>query len=53
MPTGEPQRGQIERREAISSRALRCFPQVQMNLMVMTGRDQIPIPKHQKPNKKQ
>jgi hypothetical protein len=37
MPTGEPQRGQTDRRAAISSRALRCFPQVQTNLMVMPG----------------
>jgi hypothetical protein len=39
MPTGEPQRGQTERRAAISSRALRCFPQVQTNLMVMENQN--------------
>lgn len=38
MPTGAPQRGHTERREAISSRARRCLPQVQTNLIVMAGR---------------
>jgi hypothetical protein len=35
MPTGAPQRGQMERRAAISSRARRCLPQLQTNLIAM------------------
>src|SRR5437899_1316738 len=35
-PTGAPQRGHTERRVAISSRARRCFPQRQINLMDMS-----------------
>src|SRR5262249_36050611 len=36
MPTGDPQRGQTVRRDAISSRARRCLPQLQINLIVIS-----------------
>src|SRR5947207_1969716 len=35
MPTGAPQRGQTLRRAAISSRARKCLPQLQTNLIDM------------------
>jgi hypothetical protein len=34
-PTGLPQRGHIDRRAAISSRARKCLPQLHTNLMDM------------------
>jgi hypothetical protein len=40
MPTGLPQRGHIDRRPAISSRAFNFLPHLQKNLMAIEVSDE-------------